>query len=241
MKKAFLLLIVVLLIGSTVSASAVEQPDTILFRSIPWFENRASVRTTMSNIDGIQPGYGSSDMARIDTWYRQWNNMYADPNITDGGAMSAYKNLKVAGYSASVTLSFVFPIVDGKVLYSADNAQFYKAIYKLDELEDMPAAFDDLTTKLSSLYGTPEDKSYYNSFAGLDTPKAWLWYAKDGSLVFLAMYYDTYSKKYDEVWITYAAPKTDELLNTLIAQIKQEAIEAEEAERLKNSTNTDGL
>ena len=141
----------------------------------------------------IKPSWSYLDKdARIDGWYRQWANMYANDNITNGGVILSYGNASVAGYTASLDLSFIYPINSGKIQYDTGSAQFYKAKYTIDDLEDIEGAYEDLASKLSKLYGASEDKSYFNTLDDKYSPKGTLWMAKDGSLVWLGIYYNSF-------------------------------------------------
>lgn len=231
----------VLLIGSSLAAT--ETPETILFRSIPWFESYSTVKQNIESIDGITKSWykGIDEGARIEGWFRQWSNMYATENVTNGGTILNYDNVSVAGYTASLQVSFIYPIENNKIKYETNASQFFKAKYKIEGLEDLEGAYSDLVSKLSTLYGTPEEKSYYNTIDKKDSPKGSVWYAKDGSTVWVGIYYNSYKDKYDELSLVYAAPNTNELLLALDEQMKQEAADEEAAQREQNSSNFDGL
>ena len=243
MKKLVAFLFSFVLVISAISVCAEGgQPETIQFRGIPWLSDYATVKPQLDGIEGISKSWykGVEEMARIEGWYRQWSNMYADDNVTDGGVMLRYTDATVAGYKASLTASFIYPI-EGKIAYNTNKALFYKGEYKITDLEDIEGAYNDMVSKFTSLYGAPEDKSYYNSMYKVDSPKGSVWTAKDGSIVWAGIYYNSFNKRYDELWIVYSAPGTTEMLNALSDQIKQEAADAEAAERENNSSNFDGL
>lgn len=241
MRKCIAFLLLVLLVFSVMPVFA-ETPDTILFRNIPWMETYSVVKPQLDSIDGIEiPWYSPIDKeARIDSWYKQSKYIYTDANVTNGGVTLSYNKASVAGYTADLKVSFIRPIVNGKIVYDTDAAQFYKAVYTIEDLEDMKGASDGLISKLTQLYGTPEDNTYTDIFGNKD-PIGKVWKAKDGSLVWLGLYYNSYSEKYDEIAIIYAAPNTDEMLIALDKQMSKEAADAEAEDREKNNSNFDGL
>lgn len=213
-----------------------DAPDSILFRGITWYEREDSVKESVESIDGIKSSWyrAVDEKARIESWYQPWKYMYADINVYDAGVILNYENAPVAGYNADLELSFGYAIVDGNVEYHTETSQFYMAKYTIEDLEDFEGAFDGLIEKLSQLYGKPKDKSY-------DDTKGKLWTAKDGSLVWICMYYNSIDNKYEEIDITYAAPDTDGFLQNLERQIQAETAAGEAQEREQNSSNFDGL
>ena len=233
-----------LLIVFLISVSAVaEEPDSILFRGIEWFKEESVVKPEIDGIEGIKPSWykGEEENARIDSWYRQWENMYADVNLENGGVILRYENVSVAGYNCDLKLSFAYAITDDRVSYDMKSAEFYKAEYTIEELEDMEGAYNDLVDKLSQLYGSSEDKSYLNSFDDMTSPKGSIWTAKDGSLVWVGIYYNSFSEVYDTLKIVYAAPDVDGYLTSLDDRIKKETAEGEAIQREENASNFEGL
>ncbi len=90
MKKIVAFLFSFVLVISAISVCAEGgQPETIQFRGIPWLSDYATVKPQLDGIEGISKSWykGVEEMARIEGWYRQWSNMYADDNVTDGGVM----------------------------------------------------------------------------------------------------------------------------------------------------------
>ena len=244
MKRISLLIVMFVIFSALMSNAIAEQimPESILFRSFPWFESEANVKTAVEN-EGFTPSWyrGVEESARIESWYREFTSFYADLNIYDAGVILRYDNVPVAGYISDMKLSFAYPIENGRVNYDTEVAQFYMAEYRIKDLEDMEGAYTDLVGKISLLYGKPEDNSSFNRIYEKYSPKGSLWTAKDGSLVWVAMYWNSYEEKYDEIKIIYAAPDTDWYSNTLDLQIKSETAANEAAKREENSQNMDGL
>jgi len=221
-----------------------EAADSITFRGIDWLSPEAEVKAEVEKIEDIKPSFyqPEEENARIDSWYRQWENMYSDYNIEEAGVILRYQNVPVAGYTADLDLSFMYSIDENDgVDYDAKKAQFYMAQYDIQDVEDIEGAFDDISSKLTELYGESEDKSYYNSFDEKTSPKGKVWTASDGSLVWAGIYYNSYDEKYSTLWIVYAAPNTDGMLTELANRITQEAINHEAEQREENASNTGGL
>ena len=232
MKKVLaVVLFVALIMVSVIGASFAEESYT--FRNIPWLTTKVDVIEAM-NAEGYKVSW-KYDNTTIADWFQTWINITGDYKVAEGGCYLSFKGVKVAGYSASLSTYYWYPIVDGRVQRDNDLAQFYLAEYEIQNIENMDPVYDDLLAKLTSLYGKPETKNSDSSWT--DTIGA-LWTADDGSLIWLARY-KAYGDTAVKIW--YAAPKTTETLQALEKQIAQETLEAEEAEREKNKTNTDGL
>ena len=230
------MIIVIVSMTMIVCVAESKTPDSILFRGIPWYEQEQNVKPSIDSITGIKTSWYRPvyEKARIESWYQPWKYMYADINVHDAGVILNYDNAPVAGYKADLELSFGYSIVNEYVEYHTETAQFYMAKYTIEDLEDFEGAFNNLVDKLTNIYGVPKDKSQGDT-------KGKIWMAKDGSLVWICMYYNTSSKRYDEINITYAAPNTDGFLTVLEKQIQKEAAAGEARKREQNSNNYDGL
>ena len=237
---------------NTISSETTPNPDlsevptnkagsSILFRNIPWFEQEMTVRENLEKKEGLKP-IELKQNTRIESWFHETVNMWPEFDVEEAGVTLEYYNVSVAGYKARLKLYFAYPIQSGLINYETDSAQFYMAEYLIKDLEDTQSAYDSLVGKLSQLYGSPQEKSYYSEFAGPDPhPKGSLWVAPDDSLVWLALDTGYSSTDHKQIYIFYAAPHTNEYLKQLDAQIKKEASDNEAAEREQNSTNYDGL
>ena len=218
-------------------------PKSITFQKFDWLDNYKNVKKVCDNIDGIRKVWllETEEKATIDTWDNEYENVGSDIAVPEGGVILRYSAIPVAGYTASLKLSFIYPIVDGLIQYDTQSSQFYKAQYSIEDIEDVEGAYNDLKGKLTSLYGSPSDKSYSNWLYGCDSPLGALWTAEDGSLVWLCMYYNVWEEKYDTLRLVYSAPNTNEMLIQLASQIKQETYNMEESSRNDNASNLGGL
>ena len=235
MKHICLIACIVILLISVICVATAETPEEITFRSIPWYSKLSDVDASVRSISGITiPWSPVNEGARIESWFQEYEYSYTDDSVENGGVILSYSNLSVAGYTASLKLSFLYSIMDGRVNYSKDDAEFYMAMYTIEGLTDMLSAYKDLRTKLYGVYGNYDLKNGYH----MEGAK---WTAKDGSIIWIRVRQNSISDNYEEIKIFYFAPNGIDRLATLAEQIKQEAIQAEEEERLRNQTNFEGL
>jgi hypothetical protein len=140
---------------------------------------------------------------------------------------------RVAGYDTYMAyISFIYPVQEnGFLLKSDDDAQLYLAYYEFSEYEidDFQAAFDDLLSKLSSLYGEGEQSK-------TDDASKIQWTDPDGNTVRLIYEYDR-----DRIYIGYAASDADKRVSEAKAALDAENIAAEAAEREANADDSSGL
>ena len=241
MRRVFCTVLAVLICVGCLSTLA-EQPDTILFRDIPWMESEAKVTKLMESVMTESSWLDSVyENVRIDGWFRTGRYYMADPVVDNGGVRVFYAGIDVAGYTANLELSFAYLIRNKEVCRKTGESRFYAARYDISDLTDVQGAYNDLEEKLTQLYGTPKAQSEYNPIERVKDPKGMIWKAKDGSLVWLCMYYNSASKSYSEIHIVYTAPNTDSMLNELNKQIKAETAAEEAASREENIDSYNGL
>ena len=233
------------IICSCVIAGNVEasEQESILFRKINWLTCEEEVEEQLNSDKKMHPSwiFGKEEEARIDSWYHEWQYMYTDLNVEGAGTILQYDDANVAGYTAELECSFMYPILDGSVIRDTEKSLFYKAQYVISDMEDIESVYNDIVEKLTSLYGKSKEKSYYNMIYDKYSPNGQLWEAEDGSLVWAGIYYNSYNEKYDECRIVYAAPNTDEMLQNLSNHLAQETVDKEAADREANAGNTEGL
>lgn len=146
------------------------------------------------------------------------------------GIQVLYKNTNVAGYSATINTKFIFPIEDGIIIRNNDLAQLYEAAYWIsDDYKDLPGIYEDLESKLTSIYGTPHDASDKRYFRKE-------WSDKSGNQISLSASTSTYN-----IAISYVASDAEERVATIKEAITNEEIRKEQLDRLNNSDNVDGL
>ncbi len=234
MKRIISIVLLAILCMTYVSAFA-DQKEAITFRGIDWYTNANDVNATLKAIEGVTAG-SKNDMAGMQGWFRKWEYSNTNEYVAESGVIQYYSSVPVAGYSAELATYLMYPIVNGKVEYDSNKAEFYMAYYTIKGFEDLYAVFTDLQNKLDKTYGAHVDKSYSGGGA-----EGVLWTAQDGSLVWLMIRQNTVYKNYEYIQLTYFAPNGVDRLNQLAAQIHQEAVDAEKEEREKNADNYDGL
>lgn len=185
--------------------------DGILFRGIPWHSHK----------DAIDAALG------LRTYWHQDIQRTPEGTIYQGIGASSYLDngeVTVVGYSPSVRIYYVYPVIDDTLVRDNDSALFYLAEY-----EFAPAAFgnfaaikDDLWIKLGNLYGVPQQQG--------DT---FIWTDEYGNQL---MYIN-------KNWLTlrYVSHDANKLLQDADAARDRENQAAEEAARAQNTANYDGL
>lgn len=240
--SSFALVVMILFFMPSAFAEGSTSPaETITFRGIDWFETFKNVKEVFDKIGDARIDWYSPIKEKVTV--SEWDDTKLTPiQAREGGVRLIYLDVPVAGYTAETTyLFFTYPVVEGKVQYDTEESQFCKAKYVIGHLADVESAYNDLAEKLSNLYGEPVDHSDYNLISKKDNPKGLLWTADDGSVVWMAIYYNDSWEHLHEIKITYAAPNLADRLNNLNEQIKMEARNSEAEARRENSSNYGGL
>ena len=204
---------------------------TIFFRGLEWYSEYDEVHSLL--LQDCEPSilpFFCFENTTIDSIYRiEWAYMFSDDRVEEAGVNVCYNDISVAGYIADAEVYYMYPIKNGKVDRSLEGAQMYVAYYVFEDMADLPAVYDDLSIKLTSLYGegTPKSNGYYNGIYWQDSHgnMAWLLIENDNSAVRLG----------------YAAGDHIARLGTLRDQIRSETIAAEDESRQDNAGNTSGL
>ena len=238
MKKTLVQLFIILLLCIALVNALADQPETIRFRDIDWYTDVQSVSAIMKAIPGVStPWFGAVDNhAKIESWFKKWKYFYTDDAIDNGGVILKFTKVPIAGYSSDVEMSFLYTYNDGKVSYNNQTAEFYMAIYTIDGYSNIYGIYEEVRGKLKEKYGNYVSKSYFDG--GLEGA---LWTAKDGSLIWLRVYQNSISQKYQNITITYLASNGEERFKKLSEQIANEKKEQIKKEQEKNANNYEGL
>ena len=220
---ALLLVLSVCLCACACAESASEKP--ILFRGIQWgtpyqevMESYKVGTTSIWKPDGINAMFFGEEAKHYGELGIQVTSDVPDKE-------------KVAGYNVEdVVFNFCYtPDESGLLAKDTDHAVLCFAKYKLDfnsKKDDYDAALEDLTAKLSRLYGDIDSQpsSAYGSRA--------VWKGAEGTLVSLYTYRGSYLNggNYYVIEIRYSFEGMETLLE-----------DAKKAEDLEFSTLTDGL
>ena len=183
--------------------------EGITFRDVPWGSTPGEAEAILG------PASGSRSFV-----YSGFVTIY-----TDGRGLSTYYNGgSVAGYAVPrITLDYVYPVLDGKILRDDSLAVICSGRYVIEDVGDIHAVMDDLTAKLSTLYG-----SYTQSIHGR------LWTDIKGNTI-------TLQGGDTSVYLLYYPSYRDALLEAAAQAIAAERAEQEELLRIQNQNNTDGL
>lgn len=235
MKKFFVLALVFLFCSFAIAESNISEGATIRFRDFEWYAPFEEVDATMiRSSDATFMSHMDFENTTIDSINgAEWEYMYSDDRVDEGGVCAYYYDISVAGYLAEAELYYIYPIVNNTVRRDKNDAQLYLATYSISDLADMQAVYEDLNVKLSSLYGAGTDKSS-NDFDGM------YWQDSIGNAIWL-VYETNETFDYSQIRIAYAAGGHIERLAELEAQIELETRNAEEESRQENSGNTSGL
>lgn len=192
------------------SEHQIQPVSGITFRNVPW----GSTKIEAEEILGERSSFSSYITARRGFVY------------TDGrGVQTKYTNWTLAGYSLEYAeVNYVYPVVDGMLIRDDSSAILYLAEYDIWDVGDTNAVVEDLTTKLSGLYGT------YSS--GSSDKRTWT--DENGNYIELS-----YSSS--RVYLIYSSAQAEELLGRAGQAIQDERREQEELLRIQNQNNADGL
>lgn len=205
---------------------------SITFMDIPWYSTKEKTERFLSE-NGIDVNtYDSYNhclyrMAATDYCNMAWGDDY----VEDGGSQESYY-CSVAGYdNVETTACYIYPIKNGEIVRSDDNALFYFGWYSFDtsEYSDHKAIYDDLLNKLISLYGEGVTES-----GDYNTTVTW----KDSAENQIRILIDK-----DETYVTlgYMAAGADEKLDEIQRILDEEAAAEEEKNRENNKSNASGL
>lgn len=233
MKKVVTLVLALIMVLASTSALA-QYDKPILFRGVEWgVTHNEAVKSLPAELNWWALDVSSSVYPVEHALYdegRDYFNGEVGGYVSPRSSSIGKANLTVAGYAVDdVTLRYAFiPNADGTLSKSSDTAKLYYAYYKLDP-KDPDAAYADLTTKLTTLYGDPDrsfTKSPYISY------EYTIWYGADDTVLCLER--EDYPSGSHYIYIKYATLKGNEWLST--------AYDALVYEETKNAgSNLDGL
>lgn len=220
----------------------VEPTVEITFQDISWGESFTTVDEKMSNLNLMNISGESFMTMSVDEItlgdYKGIDFEYSDINIV-GSALN--KEIEVAGYTTSeVQLFFAYVPVDGVLTKTENDSSFYGARYTF-EPQDLNKMKDDLVTKLSSLYGEPAKTTKDTDIFENEYTYTYWYGLNDTELVLktLDATNDTTAVYTNQIMISYAWRKGDELLQNASNILKKEAQEKESA--VYDNADTNGL
>ena len=188
-----------------------QSSGNISFRGIPWVETRENVDKIMNQTKYANKGFIYNTEGRV---------------YTNGiGLYDEYRGLTLVGYDVTqCRLFYVYPTVEDVLIRDDNIALFYYADYYVANLGDISAAQNDITDKLTKLYG-----NYTNDKNGDRR-----WTDDQGNTIILHTWENTFD-------LTYYYAKSETLLHAADHAVDLENAEKEEQNRAENQDNYDGL
>lgn len=249
----------------------------ISFRSFMWYERLSTIQEYFAgNNKSSEDSFLGKD---TEISVHQYNSFYSIPEITtikdlsqDDSknydkithqipfiSLSLLRNIGVAGYSASMKMFFLYPVVDGMVIQEDSYAELIEALYTIElqsttsVYEKSYEAYKDLCEKLELVYGKPVFTDHETEWIQVNDPfilrnqigvikKAQaVWQADDGSMLHFSME-PSVSGKYKEYTIElhYYAPDVYERFSECWQAI-QDASQKNEEAKVTAPPNTNGL
>lgn len=206
----------------------------ITFKGIPWYTTKAEVEKELFKDGAASHGI----LGNPNEIYRMGATDYSNvtmgtDRVDDGGYRGWYSGISVAGYDVEDTYAcYVYPINDdGTINESEDEAELYFGWYKFEKekYEGLKELYDDLNTKLVSLYGEAQENAteYFTTLTWKDS--------EENQIRLLINSKETY------VTLGYMAADADVRLDEAQEAVaKTKALEEENA-REANKSNTSGL
>lgn len=242
MKKLLLITMLIICLSLTVTVFA-KTDNEILFREIPWGSSYSEVEQLLPDFDWYPMSfeymrhYPVCEVLTDSTSGFDDDFTYGGINIT--AQPFSNKETEVAGYTTSdIELYFAFTSVNGVENQDYNDTAFYGARYSF-EPANLQGMTDDLTEKLSSLYGEPDDTKKDTDLWGNKTTIIY-WYGANDTVVTLRSVNsenDSTGLYNDELFIAYAWEKGDELLKDIDNKMKESASTGESANFGNGNTN----
>lgn len=206
-------------------------PSPILFRGAEW-------GATSSEVAKVLPeDFNAYEWDISEYWYSTDEWMYRENKYEYKGKLGYYEtslgsleNMKVAGYDIeNVYIYYTYSVgEDGLLVRDIDHSALIYAYYKI-EPKDPDAVYNDLISKLTSLYGDIDLHQAEKPYIAYEQN---LWYGADGTMVSLVR--EDYPSGNHYIYIKYGFSGADQLLaDAYEAAVYEESLFA--------ASNTDGL
>lgn len=208
MKRRFIIPLTsffVLILLLNVSLADVEQEIT--FNGIPWGTSITNVNQKL-----VELGYSNDkpDETSLHTWPYHWQSDYKhtvkDTGLSLNTSYWSDDTHKIAGYVVGwTTMLAYYDYDDEKVNIDEDKSHFCQAIIQFSiEYELVDKAFEDLKSKLTTLYGSSVQAIVD------DEAKAFEWYGTNNTAVRLEQ---RNGKDYKYIYLIYGITNIDSILN----------------------------
>lgn len=231
--KVSLIMVFILICALSFSiAESNEQDNTqILFRGFDWYATKSEIEQKLFSEGATSAGLSSTPntiyhMSDSESW------SFTTDRIENGGYRGWYSGISVAGYEVNDTyICYIYPITNGKIMKDDEQAQMYMGWYTFAKRDyvDHQSIYDDLSAKLSSLYGN-------GSISNTQYSTSTIWTDDVGNSIRLWINDDK-----DEVALGYMSADANKRLDAMTVALENEAAAAESEQRQKNASNTSGL
>lgn len=151
--RAILLATIMLMMAVPALAQGNTTDRTITFLNFNYGDTFGSIRsseriTTITFRTGM---FSPRNLAEVSTRVAEWGEV----SNTQPMCFEAYiSGREIAGYWCNPSLYFVYPVENGSSVINEAEATFYAGEYEFQD-GDAKAIFDDLSRKLTQLYGEP--------------------------------------------------------------------------------------
>lgn len=227
---------------NTGEAPASTTEKEILFRNIPYGTDGQTFVETLKE-SGINGGLKAG---KCNSWERNPFDGYLTYKKTMNDAGYVYtaspKGFQVAGYDVSQIEAYFLHGYDDENVYDAkEKSQFYFGRYYMEDVLDKEAAYENLLSKLTGLYGQPQVLTG-SDHSGTQTTYCIqaFWYGANDTGLMLYHYYRVSDKTgavtYSALQLEYGLVHSVERMQDL-----QAAMMREEIERTTQLDNVDGL
>lgn len=214
----------------------------ILFNDIPWGTSFTEVEEKLGTWDLWNiSGEGYKTYSADDILLGDYNGIdfeYSGINIISNAFNGEQE---VAGYTTEdITLYFAYLPIDGYLTYEEKDTALYGAQYVFKPV-DLQATYDDLTLKLTNIYGEPSKTTNGSDIWGNQYTYTYWHGANNTELVIkgLNSENDTTDLYDDEICLSYVWRVGDELLQNASDAVRQERLDKENNAREEN--NNTGL
>lgn len=229
-KKIFLSAIMISTFLSINVLAEERSEKEILFRDIPWGITYAEACDLMPEFDWYTMYFYMMKTYSVDEIiYGDYEGIDFENSGINMTAIPFYnKETSVAGYTTSnIDLYFSFPVINGIMAQDENNSIFYGARYEF-EPENTDDMYDDLKTKLSSLYGNPIKEYSEADYLDIETTIT-VWEGANNTYVSLYAddVFDEVELWPDSLYISYAWGEGDAFLQAASDAVSAQAIEEE--------------
>lgn len=192
-KTITLVLLTCLLMVIAHTAAADSNTKPILFRGLPWGATYAEVLEAMPDGLKFETSYLGNEKVFPKSFETIITGEGMDECFTGPIAMAAvgtpenYDGVKVAGYGlSSLTLIFAHTAgEDGMLVMDEEHTAFVIGLYEITP-SNPNECFEDLTSKLTMLYGEPETTVQLDPESPSAMMKYTAWHGADESNLYLA-------------------------------------------------------